>query len=194
MDSILATEPVPETPGKQPAVSALETWSHNERMRHVPGIEWMAWKLDVDIRHRVEKLIAPVLALDGNDPRRAGIEEEFKTLYRALERFADVAKHVRNNGHHVPADLGGKIGAAISHAVTSARSNDADLIGRRFPFHTFERSKAEPLYAALLVVLSVIERIVPLVRDVDARLDERLLDGLVVLQNPVDDRMLRPIA
>ena len=193
MDSILATEPVPETNGKQPSGSALETWSQNERMRHVPGIDWMAWKLDVDVRRRVEKLIAPVLTIDVSDPRRMRIEEEFKTLYRALERFADVARHVRNNGHHVPADLGGKIGAAISHAVTSVRSNDANLIGRRFPFHTFERSKAEPLYAALLVVLSVVERIVPLVREVDPRLDERLLEGLVVLQNPVDDRMLRPI-
>jgi hypothetical protein len=163
-------------------------------MRHVPGVEWMAWKLDVDIRRRVEKLIAPVLSLDANDPRRARIEDEFKALFRALERFADVARHSRNNGHHIPADLGGRIGAAISHAVTSARGNDADLIGRRFPFHTFERSKAEPLYAALLVVLSVTQRIVPLVREVDSRLDERLLEGLVTLQNPVDDRMLRPIA
>ena len=194
MDSTLATEGVTETNGKQPVAAALETWAHNERMRHVPGVEWMAWKLDVDIRRRVEKLLQPVLALDASDPRRARIDEEFKVLYRALERLADIARHVRNNGHHVPADLGGKIGASISHAVTSLRSNDADLIGRRFPFHTFERSKAEPLYAALLVVLSVIERIVPLVREIDSRLDERLLEGLVVLQNPVDDRMLRPIA
>lgn len=191
---MLATEPVPEANGKQPAPTTLETWAHNERMRHVPGIEWMAWKLDVDVRRRVEKLLVSVTALDVHDPRRQRIEEEFKPLHRALERFADVARHVRNNGHYSPSDVGGKTGAAISHAVTSVRSNDPELIGRRFPFHAFERSKAEPLYAALLVVLRALDRLVPLVREIDSRLDERLLEGLVVLQNPVDDRMLRPIA
>ena len=51
-----------------------------------------------------------------------------------------------------------------------------------------------PLYAALLSVFCHIDRVITLARAIDPGIDERLLEGLVVLQNPVDDRMLRPIA
>ena len=44
------TEQHPERPAR------LETWSANEVMRHVPSLEWIVRKLDVDVRHRVETL------------------------------------------------------------------------------------------------------------------------------------------
>lgn len=194
MDSMLATEAVPEQPAeKQPARPALETWAQNERMRHVPGVEWMIRKLDGELRRKVEKLLAPVQVLPANDPLRATIERELRALCAALDRVAGVAKHTRQNGH-APGDLSSRVGWAISHAVTNLRTVDPELFGRRFPFHTFERSKAEPLYGAFLTVIQIIDRIVALVRAVDLGLDERLLEGLVVLENPVDERMLKPIA
>lgn len=193
MDSMLATEGVSESNEKQATAPVLETWARNERMRHIPSLEWMDWKLEVDVRRRLDKMLNSFRALDAHDPRYASIEEHFRAVIRAIDRFADVARHSRN-ASQPPADLSSRVGWSISHAVSNLRTNDRELIGRRFPFHTFERSKSEPLYAALLAVLCAVDRLVPLVREIDSRLDERLLDGLVVLSNPVDDRMLKPIA
>ena len=78
--------------------------------------------------------------------------------------------------------------------MTNLGTVDAGTFGRRFPFHTFERSKGEPLYGALLVTIRCVERLVEQIRVVDQGVDERLLSGLVTLSNPVDERMLRPIA
>ncbi len=185
MNSILATEAATE---RKP----LETWAQNERMRHIPTVEWMIRKLDGELRRKVEKLIAPVTALPADDLRRATIEQELRALCTALDRVADIAKHSRQNGH-IPSDLPSRVGAAISHAVTNLQTVDPAFFGRRYPYHTGERSKAEPLYGAFLVVMQGIDRIVPLVRAIDPGLDERVLEGLVVLENPVDERMREPI-
>ena len=169
-----------------------ESWATNERMRHVPTVEWMIGKVDSDLRRRIDILLTPFASLAPDDARRAPLELELRNLCRALDRLADVAKHSRPNGQQ--GDMTNRVHTALEHAVANLRTLDRDLIGRRFPFQTFERSKAEPLYGALLVTMQVIDRIIPLVRDIDPALDERLLEGSVVLQNPVDERMLRPIA
>jgi hypothetical protein len=197
MNSMLATELTTDTPAATPekAVAThplLETWSKNERMRHIPSIEWMTQKVDRDVRRTFEHLWTPFAALAADDPRRATIEELFRNLCRAIDRLAEVAKHSRTG--HVPNDLGERIRQAIHHAVANLRSVDPNSFGRRFPFQTLERSKAEPLYGALLVVLQQLDRTRTLVRTIDPGLDERLLEGLVVLANPVDARMLKPIA
>ncbi len=163
--------------------SSLETWAKNEPMRHVPSAEWMSWKVDQDLRHRIELLYSPYAALPHDDPRRGALENEFRALCRAIDRLSDAARHTRNT--HPPHDLGDRIGWALSQAVSSINSLDPHLIGRRFPFHTGERSKAEPLYGALLVVIQHVERILTLVRGVDPRVDERLLEGLVKLETPL---------
>lgn len=185
MNSTLATEVAP-----QPA--ALETWAANERMRHIPTVEWMIRKTDVDLRRRLDRILTPFGSLQHDDPHRARIEEQLRILCRAFERVADVAKHSRQAQQG--GDIAQRVRLALNHAVENLRTADADLIGRRFPFHTGERSKAEPLYGALLTAISAMNRLVPLVRQIDLDLDERLLEGLVVLENPVDERMLRPIA
>jgi hypothetical protein len=199
MDSVLATEPT-ETPEEKPAqepkpVAApalpLETWEANPRMRHIPSVEWMIRKIDVDLRTRVEKSLTPILGLSSDDPRRVRTDEELRNLCKALDRLSEVARHGRHNGH---GDLPHRIEAAFDDAVENLRSLDAGVIGRRFPFHTGERSKSEPLYGALLAVMKLVDRIIPLARDIEPDIDERLLEGLVVLENPVDERMLQPIA
>jgi hypothetical protein len=184
MDSTLATE--------APKTSLLESWEGNERMRHIPLLEWMIGKVDGGLRLTVEKSLTPILGLPSDDPRRTRTDADLRNLCKALDRLAEVARHERQSA--AQGDLPHRIEAAFDHAVESLRSLDADLIGRRFPFQTFERSKAEPLYSALLVVMNIVDRIVPLAREIEPDLDERLLEGLVVLGNPVDERMLRPIA
>ena len=190
---MLATEE-PVTPGEdpQPERSAQESlqgslqeqWSGNERMRHIPSIPWMIQKLDGDLRQRIEKLHASYVALQGNDPRHAPIEHELRSLCRAIDRVADVARRSRGNSHP-PADLANRVSWSISHAVTNLKEADADTFGRRFPFQTFERSNAEPLWAAMLNVIDHVHRLTARIREIDPGIDERLYEGLVVLNEPL---------
>ena len=62
MNSILATEATKS--------SLLETWEGNERMRHIPSVDWMVRKVDTDIRSRIEKSMTPILGIPSEDPRR----------------------------------------------------------------------------------------------------------------------------
>ena len=186
---MLATEE-PVTPSDDPQpedsaqVSLQEQWSANERMRHIPSISWMIQKLDGDLRHRIEKLHAAYTAVPGSDPRHAPLEHELRALCRAIDRVADVAKRARGN-NHPPADLANRVSWSISHAVTNLKESDADTFGRRFPFQTFERSNAEPLWAAMLNVIDHVHRLVPRIREIDPGIDERLYEGLVVLNEPL---------
>ena len=145
-----------------------------------------------EVRRTIGKLRAPYASLPADDPRHAPLESEFRALCRAIDRLADAAKHARTNS--APAELGARLGWAIDHAVSCLRSLDANLFGRRYPVQTHERSKAEPVYAALLVVIQHLGRLRLLVLEIDPGLDERLLEGMVRLEMPVDDRMRQPMA
>jgi hypothetical protein len=193
MNSMLATEAIVSGEEKRTALPPLETWPANERMRHIPAAEWMVQKLDTGLRKRIEKLLAVYTNLPAADPHHATIETEFNALVRAIDRLADAARHARHNGNGSH-DVRSRVETALAHAVSSLHSLEQTAFGRRNPYHFFDKSKAEAVYAALLAVICHVERIVPLVRAVDGSIDERLLEGLVVLQNPVDDRMLKPIA
>ncbi|HVR41519.1 MAG TPA: hypothetical protein VMU84_20660 [Thermoanaerobaculia bacterium] len=155
----------------------LETWAGNERMRHVPTLGWITEKLDVDLRRRIELLSAPFETLASDDPRRGALDHELRALCRAIDRLADLGKHARINNGHAPADVVSRLSWAITHAVSNLQSTDANLFGRRYPMQTHERSKAEPLYAALLVVIEHVKKLGPLVRAVDASVDEKLFDA-----------------
>ena len=179
MNSMVATE----APEKPAAHSSLETWGKNERMRHIPSVEWMMWKLDSDVRRRVDRLLAPFTTLPPDDPRYAAAEAELRALCRAVERFADMVRH--NRGGHAPQELPNRISWSIGQAVGALHSLDGNLFGRRYPFQTFERSKGEPLWGALLAILDHLNRLTPLVRAIDPDIDARLLDNLVHLAEPM---------
>ena len=161
MNSTLATE-LTDKPATR---SLLETWGKNERMRHVPTIEWIVDKLDRDLRHRISVL--------ATSPTNDAIDAELKALCRAIDRLADAAKHSRAAAQP-PAELAARLDSAITHAISCLNSLDPNLFARRYPFQTFERSKAELIYGALLVVIDRTHRVTELVRSVDRSVDERL--------------------
>ena len=180
---MLATEE-PTTPTEErPEGSLLESWAQNERMRHVPGIAWLTQKLDGDVRSRIDKLWLPYADLPASDPRHPAIEHEFRALCKSLDRVADVARRTR--GNHPPNDLGGRIKWTLDHAVANLHLADVDTFGRRLPFQTFERSNAEPLWAALLGVIQHLTRLAEQIREIDPDIDERLYEGLVKLNEPL---------
>jgi hypothetical protein len=180
MTSTVATE-IPQA--APPAKPLLETWGKNERMRHIPPVEWIAGKVDGDLRRRIDIACASFERLSATDPRRSAAEQALNAVCRSLERVADVAKHTR------PATSGGDVAArvrdAVHHAVANLNTIDGTLFGRRYPVQTFERSKAEPLFGAILATINGLNRAVEILRETDSSLDERLLDGLVTLQTPL---------
>lgn len=183
---MMATEQNTEGDGIAAQKPLLESWRANERMRHVPTVQWMVDKVDGDVRRRLEALCAPVEMLFADDPGRVAADAQLRSVCFALERFAEVARHARGGGHP-PNELTRQVTWCLNHVVASLRTLDADLIGRRFPFQTFERSKAEPLYAALLVVLQAIEHLVVAVRAIDSDIDSRLYAHLVTLETPLPE-------
>ena len=180
MTSTVATE-IPQAPA--PSKPLLETSGKNERMWHIPHAAWIIEKVDGDLRRRVDVVCSSFEQLAATDPARALAEPVLQSLCRAFERLAEVAKHGRQaNG---TGDIAARVREAVQHAVTNLRTMDETLFGRRCPFHTFERSKAEPLVGALLAAIDVLHRAIEILRKADASLDERLLDGLVKLDVPL---------
>lgn len=182
MNGIVATE-VPERAAAKPL---LETWGKNERMRHIPPVEWMLQKVDTDLRRRVGLMYASFSALPQSDSRWAPLEAQFRALCRAIDRMTETARHGRG-GNQPPAELSARIDWSINAALASLNSLDATLFGRRYPFQTFERSKAEPLNGALIVVIERLHRLTLAIRAIDPSIDERLLAGLVQLETPLPE-------
>ncbi len=183
MEQELATEPTIEVAAKPQPLPPLETWALNEPMRHVPTIQWVIEKLERDVRRRLDILTAATEPLPASDPQRAPIEEALRRVCTALDRLADAARHSRSG--NPPADLASRISWSMTNAISSLRTVDANAFGHRYPYHTSERSKAEYVYAALLLLLYRLEKVVPLVREADRTVDEHLLQGLVNLQEPM---------
>ena len=186
MTSTVATTEIPQpAPAAAPAKPLLETWGKNDRMRHIPPAEWITQKIDGDLRRRIEIACSSFERLAPGDARRAAVESALTSLCRSLERIADVAKHGRPATAHAAADVTGRLRDALQHAVTNAVTLDGNLFGRRYPMQTFERSKAEPLFGALLAAIDALRRAVAILRETDASLDERLLEGLVAIETPL---------
>lgn len=162
MNSTLATELTEKPPGH----SLLETWGKNEKMRHVPDVAWIIEKLDHDLRRRINILASS----NANE----AIDAEIKTLCRLIDRLGDAAKHSRAAAVQRQTEIAARIDTAITQAVASLQSIDPSLFGRRYPFQSFERSKAESVYGALLVVIDRVLRLTQMVRAIDNTVDERL--------------------
>jgi len=166
----------------------LETWSLNERMRHIPPVSWMIQKLDGDLRRRIDLLWGAWAKVAADDPVHAGYEKELRALTRSLDRVATVARRSHANHQHPPVELGAKLHWSVNHTMSTLNAVDAETFGRRFPFHTFERSNGEPLWAAMLAVIEHVHRLTELARTVDRGIDERMYEGLVTLESPLNPR------
>jgi hypothetical protein len=187
--STLATEDPTPTPTPPPVVSVphsslLETHAHNERMRHIPDLSWIARKLDVDLRRRIERMWLPYSDLPASDPRHPALEAEIRALCRSIERVGAIARHFRGNPHP-PNDLGSRVTWTINQAVGNLTGADVETFGKRFPFHTFERSNSEPLWGAFLLVIQHVQKLVPMIREIEPDIDEQLYEGLVQLSEPM---------
>jgi hypothetical protein len=158
MDSMLATESAVATPvateDKRLTAPGLETWAENDRMRHIPPLDWMIRKVDVELRETIHKLATAVSA---TDPRYSTIDSELRAVGGAIDRLADVSKATRYTSN--ASDLAARLDAALTHAVGCLRALESTPFGKRYPFHTGERSKSEPVYSSLLALMYHVERV-----------------------------------
>lgn len=174
MNSMLATEATAATEEKRPNLPPLETWPGNERMRHVPPADWMLRKTEIDLRSRIRKLTAAFADLPAADPHHGAIETQLRAAGTAIDCLTSTVLGRRTTTTEPPA-LPARIEAALSSAAAALRSLEPTPFGRRFPYHSFDRSKGEPVYGALLAVICQVDRLVPLVRAIDPDIDEKLL-------------------
>lgn len=144
-------------------------------MRHIPSAGWMAQKVDVDLRARIAKMTAVFADLASADPRYPAAERGLRDLGSAIEQLAVIAGGRRNNSNEIPAALPSRIDAALTQAASSLRSLESTAFGRRHPYQWFDRSKAEPVYGALVAVICHVERVAPAIRAIDPDIDEKLL-------------------
>ena len=159
------THPAPE--GSSP-LPALESHAQNARMRHIPTAEWMAAKLEADVRRRAGHLLASISSLSSGELSSSPIEQQLRLLGRALDLVAAVARH--HHGHpHPPADLSSHVRWSIDQTIAALDGAD-ETFGRRFPYHTGERSNTEPLWGAFLKVLWHLHRLEDLVSAFDPSL------------------------
>jgi hypothetical protein len=182
----LATEDPTDSASSATAhAKLLETWSDNERMRHVPALSWIVEKIEGDLHAKIEKVWLPYSDLPASDPRHAPMEAELRAFCRSIDRIADVGARRHRGTGHPPNDLRSRIDWSFSHAVATLTAADSDLFGRRLPFQTFERSNAEPLWAALLAAIQHVHRLIDMVRSIEPDIDERIYEGLVKLNEPM---------
>ena len=174
MNSMLATEPTTLSDEKRTTLPPLETSGANERMRHVPPLDWMIRKIDADVRSRIAKLTANFASLPSSDPHYATIEAALRELCSSMERITATAGN-RRSAEPAGMPLTARIDSAIAHAVAALRGLEGTPFGRRAPYHVFERSRSEPVYGALLGVIDHVARLVPLIRSIDRDIDEKLL-------------------
>ena len=182
MTSTAATE-IPQAPSS--AKPFLETWGKNERMRHIPPATWITRKVDEDLRRRIEIVCSSFERLSASDPSRPAAEQALTALCRSMDRVADLAKHGRAAAPQGGTDVAARLRESVQHAVANLTATDDNLFGRRYPYQTFERSKAEPLVGALLAAIDALHRATDVLRKTDPSIDEQMLDGLVKLETPL---------
>ena len=134
-------------------------------MRHVPPLDDIIERIDGKIRVRLTTIASIAERIgDENHP----LQRMVKSACRQVCHIAEVARH-RTHGH---ANGNGSLTQSVNHSLTVAlealRAVDRSVYGRRMPFHRFERSECEEIYAAVVAVSSIIEEAIPVALEHDA--------------------------
>lgn len=165
-----------------------------ERMRHVPPIEYLTYKIDVDYRARTDKLIR---AFDGVRERLSADEQQAVAsdllgLARSLERMCDLLRGGRATHH--PEEIRPRLESAFANATQAILSVNPQSFQLRVPENQFERSLGEQAFGAFLVITDHVKRATETVASVAPGVWETLLSGTVQQEHPVNEETLQPIA
>jgi len=169
----------------------MEQQRQNEVMRHIPTLARTRERIGKNYRSIAEKLFSSAYERGAVTP--ADVENGFRSLARCIEKFSESIRHTRINGHNQQ-EMGKRLSAAFDQALLALDSIHADEYGRRAPFHLFDRSHAETIFASVLMIGVHLERLIVLVAKIDPDLNERLLADTIRLEHPLNEQVLQPIA
>ena len=156
--------------------------NQNETMRHVPPLAFIRQKIGTDYRKQCETLYRSAHQA-GQPSAGQEVESEFRGLARSLDRISDLlrsGRHPNGHGHQHPSqELHARLDSAFEGAIRALDGVKEDEYGRRAPYQTFERSRWEMIWTAVLRARAQIGRLIDLLEPRDSSLREALLGHLV---------------
>jgi hypothetical protein len=163
-------------------------------MRHIPPVEYLVFKIDVDYRARVQKLLRcfDEVRETIDQQEREVVARHFLAVAHGLERICEVLRPSRSS--RPPDDLRARLETAFANAAQALMSADEEALRTRAPDSQFEKSSGEVLLGAFLVLSDRIRLLTESVAGVAPAVWETLLEGTVNLQHPLNEETLRPIA
>ena len=168
---------------------ALENRLQNEKMRHVPPIEFMLDRIEGDYARRL-RILAETIEERQDAPERAEAESQTLAACRWMIRAAECATHSKLNAHP-SGSLRYVVGEFVRVTVEALHRIDGELFRRRMPFHRFERSEGEAVYLSFTAISFHIQRAVETVSRFDPAIHEKLFGAP---HDRLRTEMLEPIA
>lgn len=129
----------------------IEQFGTTERMRHIPPVEDLIRRLDLEVRKTVRAIFER--GTTEKPEISAGVDARLKRLCRSIERVVEIARHGKPMASPANADIRGKIESATANAVGALSTLDRVHFTERTPFNSFERSRGEMLHSAVLIVI-----------------------------------------
>lgn len=129
----------------------IEQFGTTERMRHIPPVEDLIRRLDLEIRKTIRALFER-----GSTEKPAispEVEARLKRLSRSIDRVVEIARNGKPMSSPPNTDIRGKIESAMANAVGALSALDRVRFTQRTPFHSFDRSRGEMLHSAMLIVI-----------------------------------------
>jgi hypothetical protein len=160
----------------------MEEREKNEIMRHVPEISFFRRKVADDYGKRLMMLADSIAARRGSE-EAAAAEKKVRAALGWLCRIGDLLSHrpaSRRNEH----DLRRSIDQSISFVLAELDHASAEMFRRRIPYHHFNRSEGEQVYAAFCGAARLLEEAAALLTTVDSELADRLAGGAAVALPP----------
>lgn len=129
----------------------IEQFGTTERMRHIPPVEDLIRRLDLEVR----KTIRAIFERGSTEKPEvsAAVDAHLKRLCRSIERVVEIARHGKPMHSPANADIRGRIESATANAVGALSALDRVHFTQRTPFNSFDRSRGEMLHSAVLIVI-----------------------------------------
>lgn len=145
-----------------------QTTTTPETMRHIPALSILQELIRGDFRRRVDILwqSAHSHTLPGLEDSRRAVDHQLNAIAHWLDKLVDATRVARRSGHH-PSDLKGRLDASFAQAGEALSMLRDEEYRRRSPFHHFDRSRAECIVGAFVVLGCKIDKAIELVEQID---------------------------
>jgi hypothetical protein len=156
----------------------MEERDQNEIMRHVPEISFFRRKVADEYGKRLMILADSVAARRGSE-EAAAAEKKVRAALLWLCRIGDLLSH-RSPSRRNENDLRRSIDQTISFVLAELDHASEEMFRRRIPYHHYNRSEGEQVYAAFCGAARLLEEAAALLTGVDPDLADRLAGGAAV--------------